>query len=767
MEAKKSYKHCLISVIIGIICICCFIEISAQDPGFNYLVLAGEAEENGEFKKAIEYYLLAANYYIEEENKSYAAWSYFEAGEVCILLKDFENAFTYFEYSGQLFEEDERPVDVSFVNLFAGYAKFKLKQYDEAAGTFIYAGETAESQKVYGNAGYAYDGAGHAIKYSDWENARYYWNLAKENFNKQGLLDYTIPSDLEIEIEIPSNSIILVGEFYSEIDSFKQGEAVNISGQVLYEGKPIAPNDQTIRIELIASEFYEVSNPSTRKAILKTDEEGYFSMMPFAGWNIGYYTFISEAFYTEDDKDFTASDTIYVKIAESTGTTNFESQLERIKEHYVKAISKGPIWTDNTALEYVANKLKIYTPKEGTLKAGWVHNLILANRSDGKWDVDADFTCQGYQRSVMQFLNSIRFNAEPEVRKLMEGIDYGPIERGNSGYFSNWTYHVGVVLYQIGKDWKNDPEAVVFDPWFTQTPKVYDMNSWKKIGTFSYSAIYPWVVNVDYDAIQDAGKNIWSGFPIAGSDICSNVISQSDFFNARHHVIPKYKFYVDCPVSILITDTEGKETGVIANGSFLQEFPAYIHCLEDEESDYDLSWFVELPEGSYTVNIKGLDEGEFNVVLVNDTLQSEPFFYATQPIRKGETATITLGSDIDKPILILPDGTEVESGSASVGIHEGYATTYDNVLTQNHPNPFSEKTLISFYLTRNTDVKLEIYDISGKCIKALLNAFKSAGEHAVSWNGTDESGATVQSGMYLYKITTNNFAITKKMFLIR
>lgn len=767
MNTKISCKNWLISPVICMILFYCYIGISAQDTGFNYLILANEAEENGEYEKAIEYYLLAVDYYIEEENASYAAWSYFEAGEVYIYLKDFQNAYTYFENSSQLFEQDERPVDVSFVNLFAGYTKFKLKEYEEAAGVFLYAGEIAESEKVYGNAGYAYDGAGHAVKYSDWENAQYYWNLAKENFDKQGILDYSIPSDLEIETETPSSSIIMVGEFYGEIDTFKQGEAVKVSGQVLYKGKPITPKDQTIRIEVIASEFYEVSNPSTRKAFMKTDENGHFSMMPFAGWNLGYYTFITEAFYSIDDKDFTATDTIYVKINKSDGLSDFKSQLAKIKEHYLKAVSKGPIWTDKTALEYVANKLYIYTPKEGTMKAGWFHNIILANRDDGKWDVDADFTCQGYQRTVMQFLNSIRFNSDPEVRKLMEGIDYGPVERGSSGYFSGWTYHVAVVLYRIGEDWKNDPEAVIFDPWFTQTPKVYDMNTWKEIGTFSQSTIYPWVVNADYDAVQDAGKNIWSGFPIAGSDICSNITSTSDFFNARHHIIPRYKFYVDCPVRILITDSEGNETGATTDASFVQEFPSYFHCMEDEMSDEDFAWYAELPDGDYTINITAMDDGEFSVLLVTDTTQLEPYYYGSQSISKNETATITLGSEIHEPLLVLADGTQIEPDSASVSINEEYAEASHNGLIQNHPNPFNEKTLISFQINRSTNVKLEIYDLSGKCINTLVNEFKNAGKYTVSWNGIDATGSRVQSGFYLYKITTDNYTTTRKMFLIQ
>ena len=51
------------SAIICMIFFYCFIGISAQDTGFNYLILADEAEENGEYEKAIEYYLLAADYY--------------------------------------------------------------------------------------------------------------------------------------------------------------------------------------------------------------------------------------------------------------------------------------------------------------------------------------------------------------------------------------------------------------------------------------------------------------------------------------------------------------------------------------------------------------------------------------------------------------------------------------------------------------------------------------------------------------------------------
>jgi len=71
-------------------------------------------------------------------------------------------------------------------------------------------------------------------------------------------------------------------------------------------------------------------------------------------------------------------------------------------------------------------------------------------------------------------------------------------------------------------------------------------------------------------------------------------------------------------------------------------------------------------------------------------------------------------------------------------------------LKQNYPNPFNSSTKIAYSLSKNSFVKLTVFDISGKKIKRLVNEIKNTGEHSVMWDGTDLNNKSVPSGVYFY-----------------
>ena len=92
---------------------------------------------------------------------------------------------------------------------------------------------------------------------------------------------------------------------------------------------------------------------------------------------------------------------------------------------------------------------------------------------------------------------------------------------------------------------------------------------------------------------------------------------------------------------------------------------------------------------------------------------------------------------------------------------------YTNSLGQNYPNPFNPETTISFSILNSENVKLSIYNIRGQLVKTLLNENMSAGHHLVNWNGTDNIGNNVSSGLYFYRIETNSFSDVKRMLLMK
>lgn len=88
-------------------------------------------------------------------------------------------------------------------------------------------------------------------------------------------------------------------------------------------------------------------------------------------------------------------------------------------------------------------------------------------------------------------------------------------------------------------------------------------------------------------------------------------------------------------------------------------------------------------------------------------------------------------------------------------------------LADNYPNPFNPETTIEYELPTNGSVRLEVFNILGQKIKTLVDQNQVAGVHQVIWNGKNELSEAVVSGIYLYRIQSQDFKATKRMLLIR
>jgi len=85
----------------------------------------------------------------------------------------------------------------------------------------------------------------------------------------------------------------------------------------------------------------------------------------------------------------------------------------------------------------------------------------------------------------------------------------------------------------------------------------------------------------------------------------------------------------------------------------------------------------------------------------------------------------------------------------------------------NYPNPFNPETTISYSVKENTPVTIDIYNVKGQRVRTLVNEAKASGTHTVTWNGTDNNGRNVSSGIYYYKMSAGKFSSTKKMILMK
>ncbi|TKJ42995.1 hypothetical protein CEE36_05785 [candidate division TA06 bacterium B3_TA06] len=115
--------------------------------------------------------------------------------------------------------------------------------------------------------------------------------------------------------------------------------------------------------------------------------------------------------------------------------------------------------------------------------------------------------------------------------------------------------------------------------------------------------------------------------------------------------------------------------------------------------------------------------------------------------------------------LLMADESEVLLGPLSLTSSQKVGSL---VLEQNWPNPWTDATEISYFLPKGiSSTTLKVYDISGKLVKTLAEGSHDAGAHSVIWDGKDERGIHVSSGVYFYMLSTDDQRQTNKMLLLR
>ena len=129
-----------------------------------------------------------------------------------------------------------------------------------------------------------------------------------------------------------------------------------------------------------------------------------------------------------------------------------------------------------------------------------------------------------------------------------------------------------------------------------------------------------------------------------------------------------------------------------------------------------------------------------------------------------------------------------DSGYCTTAIKDGYTIAHDTYiasmtldvdddieptlpstlnLKQNYPNPFNPSTNVSYTLPYRTDVQFAIYNILGQVVEEKQYRDQVPGEYTITWNGTDDSGNDLPSGIYFYRLRAGNEVRSKKMLLIR
>jgi len=216
------------------------------------------------------------------------------------------------------------------------------------------------------------------------------------------------------------------------------------------------------------------------------------------------------------------------------------------------------------------------------------------------------------------------------------------------------------------------------------------------------------------------------------------------------------------------------------------EIPSLFYTTDGGETWTDVS-------GNLEVNIDGSGSGpsvRAVALLIQDSITTyfagtSTGLYSTSTLNGNDTVwekegPNTIGNSVvsmivprqlDKEVVVATHGNGIFSRADIV-------TAIDDVVSppipdspalhQNYPNPFNPETTISFELRKTDNVTLEIYNILGQKVRTLIsNKLNTAGAHKIKFDGTNDFGMKIASGMYFYRLTTNGVTINKKMLLIK
>ncbi|MCZ6765447.1 MAG: T9SS type A sorting domain-containing protein [bacterium] len=189
-------------------------------------------------------------------------------------------------------------------------------------------------------------------------------------------------------------------------------------------------------------------------------------------------------------------------------------------------------------------------------------------------------------------------------------------------------------------------------------------------------------------------------------------------------------------------------------------FREFLGAETETEDGFGLTWKVRLNGKVDGFNVYRKAADESTPTLVGNMLAAGARSFVDTGYDGGKTYTYTLAAVKRSGAEILAEEDVMfESPAASV--------SYPFGLSQNYPNPFNPRTTIEFTLPEESHVELVVFDVRGNQVKRLLDEVRPSGINMTDWNGTNEAGAGVPTGIYFYRMTWGSTVETRKMILMK
>ena len=271
--------------------------------------------------------------------------------------------------------------------------------------------------------------------------------------------------------------------------------------------------------------------------------------------------------------------------------------------------------------------------------------------------------------------------------------------------------------------------------------------------------------------IDNAAQNDWSG-EVDWQEVYFDVSNGNHTFKWEYSKDYSLSSGSDCAwVDYIVFPTATSEVGdpVIAVDMTSHDFGS----VASGETQFTIS---NTGDGILAGQISISEESVFSISLEGDDATNQ-LNYSLDPTQELTIViffTPTANEEYNDNVIITSNDPNNPQTVISVnGLGSGVSVVDDNIIPQvtelqgNYPNPFNPETAIRYAVKQDGQVSLRIFNLKGQLVKTLVNEQVKAGYHRITWNGKDNFGTDVATGIYLYRLETKTYNQTKKMMLMK
>ncbi len=322
----------------------------------------------------------------------------------------------------------------------------------------------------------------------------------------------------------------------------------------------------------------------------------------------------------------------------------------------------------------------------------------------------------------------------------------------------------------------NDPDASRADQGVFGGPDA-DMAAPEYVKNLAVSVVDDTTLGLTWDPMLPGGLSYYAIYCDTGEDfvpaesllIGTVPVTQSSF---QHYPVAGCRYY-----RVSVVDTEGLGGGYSNEGTACAPgmdltpptvtvvYPNGGEVLEPGEM-VDIQWIATDNDRVDSVSIYYSANGGTDYTLIAGGEPNDSLYEWTAPVIESDSCLVRIVAY--DPVLLT--GEDASDSLFSIKIITGDGDDLPKLifaLAQNYPNPFNPSTRINFTIAEASHVSLKIFDVSGRMVRTLVDENLASNKYEVVWDGKDNRGRAVTSGIYFYRLSAGRATVTKKMIMLR